>query len=139
MDMNKILATKESKLNFLKGLIRLSKSDGITDKSEKDFFHQAAVSMGLEEQECRKLDMIWKQEKDTIMISFETTIEKMFFFVQAIQLCWIDESYTEDEKKEIQLLAKELGISEEAIRSVEAWVAEGIEWNKKGDKLLFLS
>ena len=37
MDMNKILATKESKLNFLKGLIRLSKSDGITDKSEKDF------------------------------------------------------------------------------------------------------
>ena len=63
----------------------------------------------------------------------------MFFFIQAIQLSWIDNDYCEAERNEIRKLADELEISAESVEKVEKWVEEGMEWNKKGDELLKLS
>ena len=79
------------------------------------------------------------ENSDYKEIVFETTEEKMFFFIQAIQLSWIDNDYCEAERKEIRKLADELEISAESVKKEEKWVEEGMEWNKKGDELLKLS
>lgn len=139
MDMNQILTTNDAKVNFLKGLIRLAKADGIMDDNEVVFYQQAVNAMGLDVQDCDKINALWEKNSCEIDISFQTNREKMFFFVQAIQLCWIDGSYTQKEKEEIYKIASELQISVTAIEKVEIWVNEGMEWNKRGDSLLELS
>lgn len=139
MDITKILITRDAKINFLKGLIRLAKADGIRDDNEVIFYHQAVNAMGLDAQDCDKIDLLWKKDSCKIDISFETNKEKMFFFIQAIQLCWIDGSYTEEEREEIYKIASELQISATAIQKVESWVDEGMAWNKRGNSLLELS
>lgn len=137
MDINSILLTKESKINFLRGIIRIAKCDGVKDEKELIFYHQAAVALGLDEESIKVLDEDWDNENKA-KIFFESTCEKMFFFIQGIQLCWIDGRYDSKERQEIRNLAEELDISCDAIEKVEDWVKEGIEWNNKGEKLLQL-
>lgn len=135
MRIEEILTTNNAKSNFLKGLIRVAKSDGVVDEAEFAFFRQAAQSLGLDNIE--ELERCWRMD-EKIIVAFETNKEKMFFLIQAVQLCWIDDTYTEVEQKEIRSIGKELGISLTALESVEKWAYEGIVWNKKGDDLLEL-
>lgn len=137
MDINSILTTREAKINFLKGLIRIAKNDGITDERELVFYRQAALAIGLDEKDQEELDQAWEQE-GKIEVSFEASKEKMFFFIQAVQLCWVDGEYVKAERDEIREIAKELCVNEEVIEEIEAWAYEGIVWNKKGEKLLEL-
>lgn len=139
MEMRKILITRDGKINFLKGLIRLAKADGIKDENEVIFYRQAAQAMELNPQDYSEIDLLWEQDISEMKIFFNTNQEKMFFFIQAIQLCWIDGSYAEAEKREIYKIASELQISAAAIEKVESWVEEGMAWNRRGDNLLKLS
>ncbi|MBD5503553.1 MAG: hypothetical protein HDR09_07365 [Lachnospiraceae bacterium] len=137
MDIMEILQTREARINFLKGLIRLAKADGIVDEKEFAFYQQAAISLQLGEEEILTLDKI-KSEEHKIALDFETDREKMFFLIQAVQLCWMDNNYSEAEQKELRTICQEIAISEEALKAVEAWAQEGVEWNKRGETLLAL-
>ena len=134
MNTYDILKTRNAKVNFLKGLIRVSMSDGVVPDVEKEFYRKSAYGLGLDDEAVAEIE-----NSDYKEIVFETTEEKMFFFIQAIQLSWIDNGYCEAERNEIRKLADELEISAESIEKVEKWVEEGMEWNKKGDELLKLS
>lgn len=138
MKIYSILNTSKAKINFLKGLIRVSKSDGIIEDSEKVFFAQTAEKLGLSEAETKIINDCWECCIEDIQITFDRLVEKNFFFIQAIQLCWIDGGYTKEEKEEIEKIADELSYNLKSLEAIEAWVAEGIEWNKKGDCLLKL-
>lgn len=137
MDVNTILTTNKGKINFLKGLIRLAKCDGDLPEEELVFYQSAANSMGLGEEEQELINDM-KNSREKIDIDFETNKEKMFFLIQAVQLCWIDNKYVDSERREMRLIVNELGISMDALEKVEKWVSEGIEWNKRGDELLEL-
>lgn len=137
MNAIEILQTEESKLNFLKGLIRLAKVDGVIDSNEIAFYKQAAVGLGMSDNSINEIEYFSKNDEN-ISFSFSSNEEKMFFLIQAVQLCWMDSEYVESEKQEIRIVCKELGISEEALIEVENWVKQGIEWNKSGDRLLYL-
>lgn len=137
MDVNTILTTNKGKINFLKGIIRLAKCDGDLPEEELVFYQSAANSMGLGEEEQELINDI-KNSREKIDIDFETNKEKIFFLIQAVQLCWIDNKYVDSERREMRLIVNELGISMDALEKVEKWVSEGIEWNKRGDELLEL-
>lgn len=137
MDIMEILQTREARINFLKGLIRLAKADGVVDENEFVFYQQAAISLELGEEEISALDKV-KSEEHKIAFNFETDREKMFFLIQAVQLCWVDNNYSEAEQKELRTICQEIAISEEALMAVEKWAREGIEWNKRGETLLAL-
>lgn len=137
MNIEEILSSSETKINFLKGLIRIAKCDKNIDEKEMAYFLQASQSLGLDEVGQMEINDAWNSNIP-IEISFETNEQKMFFFIEAIQLCWIDNMYQDIEKKEIRIISQELGISEEAIDKVEEWVREGIEWNNKSKDLLKL-
>lgn len=137
MDVKEILQTKEGRVSFLKGLIRLANADGIVDESEFAFYRQAAVALELGEEEILALEKV-KSEGQEITLAFGTDREKMFFLIQAVQLCWVDNNYSEAEQKELRNICQQIDISEEALREVEAWAQEGVEWNKRGEALLEL-
>lgn len=94
MDIKEILQTKEGRVSFLKGLIRLANADGIVDESEFAFYRQAAVALELGEEEILALEKV-KSEGQEITLAFGTDREKMFFLIQAVQLCWVDNNYSE--------------------------------------------
>lgn len=133
-----ILHTEESKLNFIKGLIRLAKADGIIDSNEIVFYKQVAVGLGMSNNSINEIEYFHNTD-EKICFSFSSNEEKMFFIIQAVQLCWMDNEYVDSERQEMRSICKELGISEEALIQVEKWVQQGVEWNKSGDKLLYLS
>lgn len=137
MDVNKILNDQQSKMSFLRGLIRVAKCDNNVDPNEKVYFMQVCQNFGLDDEAQNEISEAWETNKK-IIFNFERNEQKMFFFIQAIQLCWIDDSYDELERKEIRNIADELGITELAIEKVEAWVLEGMEWNKRANDLLVL-
>lgn len=89
------------------------------------------------EEEILALEKV-KSEGQEITLAFGTDREKMFFLIQAVQLCWVDNNYSEAEQKELRNICQQIDISEEALREVEAWAQEGVEWNKRGEALLEL-
>lgn len=137
MEIKEILQTNEARVNFLKGLIRLAQADGVVDENEFVFYRQVAAVLELGEAEVESLERL-KDGTIEITVNFETDREKMFFLVQAVQLCWVDNDYSDAERKEIQDMCQEMDISVEALEKVEHWVSEGMEWNKRGEALLEL-
>ena len=55
--MKQAFTTHMDKMNYLKGLIRLSKSDGRIDPSEKAYFDYAIGSMQLPEEDVQTLNI----------------------------------------------------------------------------------
>lgn len=131
-----ILTTTDSKVNFMKGIIRITKSDGIIDEREKILFNQLITALNIPNEYLASINDCWDREE--IHISFDNNRQKLFFIMQAIQLGWIDEDYSEPEKREIRKMASELGISELSVEKIETWVLEGLDWTKKGDALIEL-
>ncbi|WP_373897766.1 hypothetical protein ACER0A_011030 [Haloimpatiens sp. FM7315] len=135
MNIREILKTEESKLNFLGGLIRLAKIDEKVSDEEKLFFSQAAVQLEMKEESVSLLQNLWTSE-EKINVDFETKRESLFFIQQAVQLCVMDGVYHHEEKKEIKLLGKELGLLESSIEKIETWVEDGLKWQALGETLL---
>ena len=137
MEIKEVLQTREARVNFLKGLIRLAQADGIVDENEFVFYRQVAVVLELGEAEVESLEKL-KDGINEITFHFETDREKMFFLIQAVQLCWVDNNYSDMEREELRDMCQEMSISVEALEKVEQWVSEGVEWNKRGEALLEL-
>lgn len=137
MDINEILTTSEAKHAFIAGLIRLAKVDGTIDDTEFNFFQQAAYGIGLDSDGIQKLSAL-KDSATKIEINFKTNKEKLFFIIQAVQLCLIDGDYSDVEKTELRNICTEIGITHEALCEIEKWAYEGIAWNKRGEELLNL-
>lgn len=135
MNIREILKTEEAKLNFLGALIRLAKIDKNVSEDERLFFTQAAVQLEMKEESISLLQNFWTSE-EKINVKFETKRESLFFIQQAVQLCEMDGVYNDEEKKEIKLLGKELGLLEASIEKIEAWVEDGLKWQALGETLL---
>ena len=136
MQIKEVFKTTDSRRNFLTGLIRISKCDGKIDESEKFFFSNSSIALGLNQEDIDLLNSYW--DKENIEVNFNSKKESLCFFQQAIQLCHLDGRYSDKEKNEIQKLSETLNISKDSITKIENWVEEGIKWAKDGDNLLYL-
>lgn len=137
MNYNQILNSMESKENFLKGLIRLAMLDGTVSDEEKNYFLLSAKGFGLSDESILELNKYFTGT-EKINISFETKPEKLFFIREGIQICAVDGRYDEKEREEIRILSNELNISNEEVTKLENWVTEGLEWQERGNKLIYL-
>lgn len=133
--MQNILEKKVDRLNYLKGLIRLSVCNDDISIEEKQFYLEAAANMELDEGDMAELDKCWQSSGD-FPVTFSSKKVSLFFLQEAVQLCEIDGNYDEIEKREILKVGNELGLSTGEIRKIEAWVREGMEWKKRGEQLL---
>ena len=138
---NELYQTQEDKIMFMHGLISLAKADGIVDETEIEVFKQASYNMGIEPDAVEQLYVELTTdnvELDYKEMSFDSKKKSLFFLREAIQLCYIDSEYSEEEQLEIRNIANELDISFDAIDKIEAWVLRGFEWQKEGELLLDL-
>ena len=109
--MKQAFTTHMDKMNYLKGLIRLSKSDGRIDPSEKAYFDYAIGSMQLPEEDVQTLNILWENDEMPTM-EFSTRYDAVFFLQEAVQICAIDGNYDETEHKELRKMAEELRVAE---------------------------
>lgn len=136
MDINKVLETNESRVNFMKGLIALAKIDGVVYKNEQGFFVGAMNSLSIGEKDIIKLSDELVSPNIDKEISFNNKKQSLFFLKEAIQLCYCDNNYSEKEKDLIKEFAEKLNVSEKTLKSIEDWALEGYIWSKKGEQLL---
>lgn len=137
MILEEIYPNEKERVMFLKGLIRLSKADGQVSEEEREFFSDAAKGMGVSESSVQSLERLFINNQK-ISLEFRNKKQALFFFRDAIQLCYIDNDYSQAERDEVSQIAKELSISLENIRKIEDWVQKGMEWQAEGSTLLEL-
>ena len=135
MYYEQLFTTDNAKMNFVKGLIRISKADGVISPEEQTFFIDAARGLGISEEEIATLPVIMSQT-DEIKLSFTSRREVLCFLREALQLCMVDDEYSEMEQAEIMKLADEFSVDGEKVHALEKWVQDGIEWKKLGDQLI---
>lgn len=135
MDYADILKSKDAKANFIKGLVRMAKADGVIDQLENQYFMSAAYSLGLDQHQISEVEHCINSN-DVINVEFASPIEKVLFFRESIQLCAVDNMYDEKERAEVRAIAATMDIPEAVIRTIEDWVTEGMTWKKRGDELL---
>ncbi len=143
MELTNMYRTEDERVNFLKGIIRLARVDGVVEESERTFFHNLLAALAISPEAAGKLvqlldaDLTLDAVKDRIRISFPEKQQAIFFIEEAVQLCCIDGTYHEKEQAEMRILAQELGVSLSLLEQIEEWVQEGMAWQARGEAFLF--
>lgn len=137
-----VLYTEKSRINFIKGLVFLSKaqeiSEGLTgiDPEEMLFLENAMNGLQIPQHEREKIIEIISAEKFDIEIEFDNPTQALFFIREGVQICYVDGSYDLPEKEMIYKMGEMLGVNKNKIEEIENWVLEGIKWTEKGNKLI---
>lgn len=134
-----IYQEEEEKFDFMKGLIRIARADGVIAPEEQIMFANAVVGAGITENAAKELQeaLVARDiKKEYFAMSFPKKKQSLYFLREAIQLSNVDGKYDPQEKKEIKAIAKELNISSDNVKALEKWVKAGLAWRKEGDKLL---
>lgn len=135
MYYEQIFTTDFARINFIKGLIRISRADGVVSSDEQNFFENAARGLGLSENDIAVLDATMTQP-EKIVLAFSSRQEVLCFLREALQLCMVDDDYSESEREEIMRVSEEFNIEQERVHALEQWVQDGITWKKQGDMLV---
>lgn len=137
LSIEDVIKTEESRVNYLRGLIRIAECDENKSSAEEGYICKIADIIGASYSE------IWQAEQqeendDSPKITFETKQEKSLFLIQALYMCWIDNDYSNAEREEIIAIGSDLGIDRKEIETIESWVKQGIEWLSTGAELIGL-
>ena len=138
MNINEILNTYDSKINFMKGIISLAKVDGIIDPEEHNFFINAMTELNISNEDINNLSKSLTDENIDKEIRFDNKKQSLFFLKEAIQLCYCDNAYSIEEQKLVKEFADKLSLTEETLKAIENWTLEGYTWAQKGEDLLQL-
>lgn len=136
MDINSILNTYSSKINFMKGIICFAKIDGVIDQEECEFFVNAMNALNIRQDDVNNLsnELVSTDLDDNI--NFENKKQSLFFLKEVIQLCYCNDNYSIEEQKLMVTFAERLKVSKESLNNIEKWALEGYNWSKKGEELL---
>lgn len=133
-----VLDSRDAKMNFLKGIVLIARADGSVDLNEKQLFLNAAAGMALEIEDQKEV-LGWLNENEVNQnISFGKKRQALFFLREALQMCYVNKSYTESEQALIQSMAEHLGVRKKSLAKITAWAKEGMEWVDRGAGLLDL-
>ena len=132
-----VIRTEDSRVNYLRGLMRIAESDKDKTSAEEGYIYKIAEILGASYSELLQAED--QQGNDSpAEIRFTTTQEKMLFLMQALYMCWLDDDYSEAERKEIKVIGNELGVDLSKVEKIESWVKHGIEWMSAGAELIGL-
>lgn len=132
-----VIKTEDSRINYLRGLMRIAESDKSKTSVEEGYIYKIAEILGASYSE------IWQAEEqlendNPVTIRFATKQEKTLFLMQALYMCWLDDDYSDAEREEIMAIGNELGTDPSKIEEIELWIKQGIEWMHVGAELIEL-
>lgn len=134
--IQEIYPTLDERVNFMKGLVRVSRADSKITEEEAMFFINAASNLELSETQISFLKSALHDQSMSLPMDKQTKKQSLFLIKEAIQLCFVDGHFSDSERAELGKIGAELSISSDEISSIEMWVREGIEWVKRGDELI---
>lgn len=138
INLNELLGSEESKLSFMRGLIYLAKADGEIDESEKVFFTQAAATLNMNENSMAQVNERIESADNELVLNFDDKKQSLFLIREAIQLCYVDGKYDDNEKSAIAEMSRQLNVSTSKVNEIENWVIEGINWSRRGESIIEL-
>lgn len=133
-DLAKIFSTNDAKYNFILGCARIAGADGNICDEEVDYLTAVAHQMGMGLDKIS--DVLMSVKRRDGRVKFKTKFQGLFLIKELLQICYVDGSYTTQERAELYVLAEELGIPRNEVEKLEEWVSDGIEWRNRGEKLL---
>lgn len=137
LEIRDVIKTEDKRINYLAGLIRIAECDNNRASVEEGYIYNIAELLGASYTEVLKAGEILENGKRQ-EIHFETKQEKVLFLMQALYMCWLDNSYSDSEREEIVAIGDELGIHSSELAEIESWVKQGIDWMRVGAEMLGL-
>ena len=132
-DLNQMAALESFDVDiYFEALLAVSKADGNLADIEVSYLKDQAVLMNFD------LDSIINKKMDLsdISINNASNFTKKVIIRDCISLAYIDGHYDEKEKEEIIKIGQLIGVSNEDIKKIEAWLLEYWGIIEKGEKLL---
>ena len=137
-----ILTTEKSRVNFMKGLVYLSRAEeicegtiGITPE-EMAALDSAMVTLNIPEDERANIEKLINSSEINLDIELDNMKQALFFIREGVQICYVEGRYCQAEKDMIYKMGQVLGVSNEKIKQIEDWAFEGIQWSKRGETLI---
>lgn len=130
INMLDILSTEKSRVNFIKGLVYISKSEETTqgkngiNSEEMDALKSAMQTLKISQEERVELEKLIYSKEINLDIEFDNMRQSLFFMREAIQVCYAEGCYCEAEKNMIHKMGQMLGISTDKIKEMEDWALE---------------
>jgi tellurite resistance protein len=111
---------KEEKAAFLELAHLVAISNGIIDENEQKMLDTYEREMGLN----FKIQNLEDLSLEGIIPAFKSEKSKKIVFLEAIAIAFADGIYDEDEKKLLQELKIEFGISKEEYEEFKGWITK---------------
>lgn len=130
INMFDILTTEKSRINFIKGLVYISKAEEISEGSngvnieEMEALKSAMQTLSISEKEKAKLEKLIYSKEINLDIEFDNERQSLFFIREAIQVCYAEGCYSKAEKDMIYKMGQMIGISNDKIKEIEDWAVK---------------
>ena len=100
LEIKDVIKTEDSRINYLRGLMRIADSDKKKTSAEEEYIYKIAEIIGASHSEIWHAEQ--QQENDRhAVIHFATNQEKSLFLMQALYVCWLDDDFSDAEHEEI--------------------------------------
>jgi len=130
------LLLDEEKITFLKILTYLSKIDNDISENEVAFIKKISEDIGMTINN-NFFDLEIQGLKE-LLSHFKSVQSKHILLTELINLAFVDENYSSDERKGISEISKLLDVSDNKLSEIENWIVDGNNWLSKGSKLILV-
>jgi hypothetical protein len=137
--VNKQLS-RDDVLRLCRVLAHMVACDGDMNAGEERFLEMAAVRYGLDDEEVMVLqrDLARGHGLDVILDGLSDVVVRRFIYQQALLAALADGLLRRPEEAELDRLRGLLDLPDPDARRIEAWVVEGLEWQREGRQILGL-
>lgn len=135
-ELKVVYPKNEDRVNFMRGLVRVSRADSVITVEEESFFINAAKGLEISESDISSLQIALSNPSQDLPVCMPFKQQSLFLIREALQLCYVDGHFSDTERLEVEKLGVELGIDTQEIDCMESWVLEGMDWVKRGEEML---
>lgn len=123
--------TRDQRAALMELLIYLAKADGKVDDIEARLLEQYAHLSGVESCSLKNNRTL----KD-LVAPFDCAESRVAVLQELMRLSHYNNYFSDEEQSAVVDVAALMGFSMDLLAEIEAWVMEGIEWEKKGEALV---
>ena len=130
------LLTPAERLPFIKLLVHLAMADGAMAPEELLVIEQAATDLRVDFSPVFDIGTDYSSDLATLLKAFGSPQSRHVVIMELVRLSHADDQYSVEEQEQISAIAAQVGVTKARLAEVEAWVAEGVAWRKRGQALI---
>ena len=120
-------------------LAYLAAIDGDVSFEEVVFIGETSNQLGVDETAAKLLEAVAEKGLEAVCTCFDRPDVKAIALAHLIGIAFADGTYQDSERDGIRAISQAMGVTEDKVKSLEGWVAQGLQWEAQGRLLLALS